>query len=262
MSRGKGRPASVVALADARHRCRRSRRRAPCSRARTVGSCSRADGRRATPPRCIYLLPVPSNTSGGGTLSPPVTPPGGQYRHPTWSPDRTKIAYANGSAGEAFDIFVQDIAAGTGPQQLTRRGAGDNLSEDRPAWSPDGTRLAWEHQPTAGSTDRHIRGHDRSRTAAEPRIVTDLDGSRRAVRGQAGVVARLGHDLLPPGRSAGGRPTRTSTRSPRPGVPRRWRSRTRESASSSPRSLPTAPRSATRSRPAASTPTPRSWSRR
>src|SRR5688572_3164679 len=55
----------------------------------------------------IYLLPVPSNTTGGGTLSAPVTPAGGQYRHPTWSPDRTKIAYANGTAGN-FEIFVQD----------------------------------------------------------------------------------------------------------------------------------------------------------
>src|SRR5687767_10248011 len=62
----------------------------------------------------VYFLPVPSNSVGGGTLSSPVTPPGGQYRHPTWSPDRTKIAYANGTAG-SFEIFVQDVAAGTGP---------------------------------------------------------------------------------------------------------------------------------------------------
>src|SRR5688572_25786281 len=32
-----------------------------------------------------YLLPVPSNTVGGGRLSDPITPAGGQYRHPTWS---------------------------------------------------------------------------------------------------------------------------------------------------------------------------------
>jgi Tol biopolymer transport system component len=105
-----------------------------------------------------YLLTVPSNSTGGGTLSGPISPPGGQYRHPTWSPDRTKIAYANGTAG-IYDIFVQDIAAGTGPVQITpTEGAGaNNLSADRPAWSPDGTRIAYEHQPSAGSADRHIR---------------------------------------------------------------------------------------------------------
>ena len=62
----------------------------------------------------IYLLPVPSNSAGIGTLSAPITPSGGQYRHPTWSPDRTKIAYANGTGG-VFDIFVQDLAAGINP---------------------------------------------------------------------------------------------------------------------------------------------------
>lgn len=106
----------------------------------------------------LYLLPVPSNSVGGGLISAPITPPGGQYRHPTWSPDRTKIAYANGTANN-FDLFVQDLAAGIGPVQITpTEGAGvNNLSADRPAWSPDGTMIAYEHQPSAGSADRHIR---------------------------------------------------------------------------------------------------------
>ncbi len=106
----------------------------------------------------LYLLPVPSNSSGGGLISNPITPPGGQYRHPTWSPDRTKIAFANGTAG-IYDIFVIDLEAGTGPVQITpTEGAGaNNLSADRPAWSPDGTRIAYEHQPAPGSADRQIR---------------------------------------------------------------------------------------------------------
>ncbi len=105
----------------------------------------------------LYLLPVPSST-GGGLISTPIVPPGGQYRHPTWSPDRTKIAFANGTAG-IYDLFVIDLEAGTGPVQITpTEGAGaNNLSADRPAWSPDGTTIAYEHQPSAGSTDRHIR---------------------------------------------------------------------------------------------------------
>lgn len=103
----------------------------------------------------LYLLPVPSNSVGGGTLSPPIVPAGGQYRHPSWSPDRSKIVFANG-AGGIYDLFVIDLVAGTGPVQITpTEGAGaNNLSADRPAWSPDGSTIAYEHQPSPGSTDR------------------------------------------------------------------------------------------------------------
>lgn len=106
----------------------------------------------------LYLLPVPSNSIGGGMISAPIVPAGGQYRHPSWSPDRTKIVFANGSAG-IYDLFVIDLEAGTGPVQITpTEGAGaNNLSADRPAWSPDGNTIAYEHQPSPGSTDRQIR---------------------------------------------------------------------------------------------------------
>lgn len=103
----------------------------------------------------LYLLPVPSSI-GGGTLSAPIVPPGGQYRHPSWSPDRTKIVFANGTGG-VFDLFVIDLEAGTGPVQITPTESPTNLSADRPAWSPDGSTIVYEHQPSAGSTDRHIR---------------------------------------------------------------------------------------------------------
>ena len=78
-----------------------------------------------------------------------LTPtPGVQHRHPTWSPDRTRIAYARG-AGGVFDIFIQDLTAppGTAPVNITNTPA---VSEDRPAWSPDGTRIAWETAGAAG----------------------------------------------------------------------------------------------------------------
>ena len=105
-----------------------------------------------------YLLPVPSST-GGGSVSRAFDPfVVGQYRHPTWSPDRTKLAYARGTPGspttENFDIFVHDLTTNT-DTPLTD--TGDGLSEDRPAWSPDGTRITYEHQPVAASAERDIR---------------------------------------------------------------------------------------------------------
>src|SRR3954449_1724837 len=45
-------------------------------------------------------------------ITPPaaVTPSGGQSRHASWSPDRTKLVFANGTPGtlatENYDLFV------------------------------------------------------------------------------------------------------------------------------------------------------------
>jgi Bacterial Ig domain/WD40-like Beta Propeller Repeat len=93
----------------------------------------------------LFLLPVPFS-SGGGTLSPPIaTSATERHRHPTWSPDRTKIAFARGvSASNTYDIFVQDLTqplSATNPKNLT---LSPTVNEDRPAWSPDGTHIAFE----------------------------------------------------------------------------------------------------------------------
>ncbi len=86
----------------------------------------------------LFLLPVPSSV-GGGTLSPPIATGGGQHRHATWSPDRTKIAYARGDQPtNNFDIYVQDLTQpGSTPVNITNS---NNVTDDRPSWSPDGTR--------------------------------------------------------------------------------------------------------------------------
>jgi len=98
----------------------------------------------------IYLRTIVGG-AGGGTSGEPIAASTGQHRHPTWSPDRTQIAYARGDASCATDcdIYVLDITTpGAVPQNITNT---PTITEDRPAWSPDGTRIAYESEVTAGS---------------------------------------------------------------------------------------------------------------
>jgi Tol biopolymer transport system component len=94
----------------------------------------------------IYLRTILSNT-GGGSASGTLTPATGvQHRHPTWSPDRTKIAYAAGVAPN-YDIFVLDLTTpGAIPENITNSAT---VPDDRPAWAPDGQHIAYESGPAA-----------------------------------------------------------------------------------------------------------------
>jgi Ca2+-binding RTX toxin-like protein len=96
----------------------------------------------------LFLRPA-LGSIGAGTASPVLTATGaGQHRHPTWSPDRTRIAYAEGDPGAMgasnFDIFILDLTNPSAtPQNITNS---NNVTDDRPAWSPDGTTIAFESE--------------------------------------------------------------------------------------------------------------------
>ena len=91
----------------------------------------------------LFLRSVTGSTGGGSTTGPLATGLAQQHRHPTWSPDRTKVAFAEGPGGATgYDIYILDLTTpGATPQNITNS---SGVTDDRPAWSPDGTRIAYE----------------------------------------------------------------------------------------------------------------------
>jgi Tol biopolymer transport system component len=70
-----------------------------------------------------------------GTGASPLTAAPGRAFVPSWSPDRTRIAFASDRASGEFNIWTAS-ADGSNPVRLT------DVAGDRSAsWSPDGTRL-------------------------------------------------------------------------------------------------------------------------
>ena len=124
-----------------------------------------------------YLRTILSGV-GAGSTGAALTATAGQHRHPTWSPDRTMIAYARGigGAGCPCDIFILDLTApGATPQNITGTA---NVNEDRPAWSPDGTRIAYESDVTAGSTRGDILVAPATQGSSAPTInLTNTSGA-------------------------------------------------------------------------------------
>jgi TolB protein len=73
----------------------------------------------------------------GGNV--PLTSGGVSSTQPAWSPDGSRLAFAQGGSdeGEAA-IAVLDVASGT-----TRKLTSGKAADGYPAWSPDGTRVAF-----------------------------------------------------------------------------------------------------------------------
>jgi Tol biopolymer transport system component len=88
---------------------------------------------------------------------------GGAKRHPTWSPDSSKIAYAV-VKNEPEQIFIASSLGGFGQPLANGKG-------HEPNWSPDGSRIAFDayHSGGFGYVDLHIVNADGSGT---PLVVT------------------------------------------------------------------------------------------
>ena len=217
-------------------RCRRSPTRS-CPEP-TGGSCSAAAaGHRTTRPRSSTCA-SPSAASAPAGQADPGGHRAGQHRHPTWSPNRTMIAYAQGDNATAnYDIFLLDLTdPGATPREHRQLQCGHRRSSRVVARRrPDRVR---EREHGREQPDQHQDLRRRDRQHDQSHI-----GQRRHLRAQARLDARLADPLLRDRRSerrqqhdghrpaAGGRRTRSRTSSP-----------TRPRASSSPRSRRTEPR--------------------
>jgi TolB protein len=107
----------------------------------------------------IWILSGP-----GGTATRLTTNNTDHHRHATWSPDRTKIAYAAGANNTCpWSIFVRDLTqpvSATNPLNVTP----DATCEDRPSWSPDGKRIAYQKPGAGTNLDIYVVNADGSGT--------------------------------------------------------------------------------------------------
>lgn len=93
----------------------------------------------------------------GTTTFPLEIGGGGAKRHPTWSPDSSKIAYAV-VKNEPEQIYIASSQGGIG-QPLT------NGKGHEPTWSPNGSRIAFDaYNSGFGYVDLHIVSPDGSGT--------------------------------------------------------------------------------------------------
>ncbi len=145
------------------------------------GRIAYVTGKGATDADSKVYLRIASGSFAFGANIGPVTTASGQHRHPSWSPDRTKIAYARGGQNCSFaavakcDIYVLDL---TNPFAIPENITNTTTNEDRPAWSPDGSRIAYEAE-VAGQQDivvQNVNGGSK----------LNLTGASAAIEGKPG----------------------------------------------------------------------------
>ena len=102
-----------------------------------------ADGTRLAYECDLDICAISPDGSGFAQL----TTDAASNRHPTWSPDGSKIAFSKATGGVP-DLWVM-AADGSGAVRLTQN-AGFVGS---PAWSPDGTKIAFDCQVDAANDD-------------------------------------------------------------------------------------------------------------
>lgn len=74
---------------------------------------------------------------GLAQVTPTNRGPGGAT-HPSYSPDGTQLAFASANAQGASNLFVLNVAGGTGLRALTT-----GTADVSPVWSPSGTRIGF-----------------------------------------------------------------------------------------------------------------------
>lgn len=74
---------------------------------------------------------------GLAQVTPTNQGPGGAT-HPSYSPDGTQLAFASANAQGASNLFVLNVAGGTGLRALTT-----GTADVSPVWSPSGTRIGF-----------------------------------------------------------------------------------------------------------------------
>jgi dipeptidyl aminopeptidase/acylaminoacyl peptidase len=95
----------------------------------------------------------------------------GQRRHPSISPDGTKIAFAvkNGANG---DIYIHDRTDGSSAVMWS---SPSGVDDDRPSWSPDNRHVAFESEASDGQ-EYEIRIFDtKQSSSADPINFTQTD---------------------------------------------------------------------------------------
>ena len=109
----------------------------PGANGKIIFASGRDDGATAFTDATAQIWMIDGST-GSNLTRVTTTANGIRHQHPTWSPDRTMIAYGKGPQGDR-DIWIHNLLNGNAAPLRTTPGVDD----DRPQWSPDGTRIAY-----------------------------------------------------------------------------------------------------------------------